>query len=88
MYRPLADAIAAALPGLWGHVGVDIIDGEAGPVVVEINPRLTTTYAGLRTAMGVNPAALVLRLLAEGPESVAEDLRPVATPVRVDADAA
>lgn len=56
-------AVAAALPGLWGYVGVDVVLTEAGPVVLEINPRLTTSYAGLRSALGVNPAGLVLELL-------------------------
>ena len=29
--------------------------GSAGPVVIEVNPRLTTAYVGLREALGVNP---------------------------------
>jgi predicted ATP-grasp superfamily ATP-dependent carboligase len=62
---PLARSIAGALPGLWGYVGVDFILTAAGPIVLEINPRLTTSYAGLRRAVGANPAALVLGLLDE-----------------------
>ncbi|MHB1231886.1 MAG: ATP-grasp domain-containing protein [Burkholderiales bacterium] len=61
-YRGLADAIAHALPGLWGYAGVDFIASKQGPVVLEINPRLTTSYAGLGQAAGVNPARLVLGL--------------------------
>lgn len=37
------------IPGLRGYVGVDLIvpdDPSAPPVVVEINPRLTTSYLG------------------------------------------
>jgi predicted ATP-grasp superfamily ATP-dependent carboligase len=60
--EPLAARVAAALPGLWGHVGIDVIDGPAGPVVIEINPRLTTSYVGLAASIGLNPAALVLAL--------------------------
>jgi len=60
----LADRIAAAIPGLWGYVGVDLILSPAGPVVLEVNPRLTTSYCGLRAAVGTNTAALVLGLLA------------------------
>jgi predicted ATP-grasp superfamily ATP-dependent carboligase len=56
----LALAIARAIPGLQGYVGVDVIISDAGPVVVEINPRLTTSYAGLRQALGANPAELIL----------------------------
>lgn len=62
-YEPIASAVAAAIPGLWGYVGVDLIDSPDGPVVLEINPRLTTSYAGLRQAVGLNPAGLVLDLL-------------------------
>ncbi|HEX6840012.1 MAG TPA: ATP-grasp domain-containing protein [Stellaceae bacterium] len=60
--EPLAARVAAALPGLWGHVGIDVVDGPAGPVVIEINPRLTTSYVGLAESIGINPAALVLAL--------------------------
>jgi predicted ATP-grasp superfamily ATP-dependent carboligase len=59
---PLAERIAAALPGLWGYVGVDVIDAADGPVILEINPRLTTSYIGLGESLGLNPAALVLAL--------------------------
>ncbi len=62
----LGTRIAAAIPGLWGYVGVDLVLARQGPVVLEINPRLTTSYCGLRTALGINPAALVLDLLATG----------------------
>ena len=30
-------------------------------MLVEINPRLTTSYAGLKSALGVNPADLILQ---------------------------
>lgn len=60
---PLAERVTAALPTLWGYVGVDLIDGPSGPVVLEVNPRLTTSYAGLAESLGVNPAGLVLALL-------------------------
>jgi tyramine---L-glutamate ligase len=59
----LAGQIAAAIPGLWGYVGVDLILTVEGPVVLEVNPRLTTSYAGLRRALHCNPAALVLGLM-------------------------
>lgn len=62
----LAQRVAAALPTLWGYVGVDVILGERGPVVLEVNPRLTAAYAGLHASLGCNPAALVIDLL-KGP---------------------
>ena len=58
----IAAQVAAAIPGLWGYVGIDLIDTRTGPLVLEVNPRLTTSYVGLRRALSVNPAALVLDL--------------------------
>lgn len=66
LFSTLASQIAAAIPLLWGHVGVDLILSETGPVVLEINPRLTTSYCGLRRALGHNPASWVLDLLQTG----------------------
>jgi len=63
IFRQLAERIAAALPRLWGYVGVDLIAAANGPLVLEINPRLTTSYVGLRRALGINPAGLVMELL-------------------------
>jgi predicted ATP-grasp superfamily ATP-dependent carboligase len=61
-YAELASRVARTLPGLWGYCGVDFIETAGSPVVVEVNPRLTTSYAGLRRAIGLNPAKLVLGL--------------------------
>ncbi|SNB78393.1 Predicted ATP-dependent carboligase, ATP-grasp superfamily [Arboricoccus pini] len=80
----LAGRIARAMPGLWGLVGVDLIDTFAGPVVIEVNPRPTTAYAALHRALGINPMAELLAL-AERP--LAELRRPLqvkAQMVRVD----
>ncbi|SMF97141.1 Predicted ATP-dependent carboligase, ATP-grasp superfamily [Methylomagnum ishizawai] len=62
----LAPAIAATLPELWGYAGVDFILTPQGPRVLEINPRLTTSYTGLARALGVNPAGLILDLWRHG----------------------
>lgn len=59
----LAQAVAAAIPGLAGYIGIDVIVGDHGITVLEVNPRLTTSYAGLNRAIGVNPAKLILDLL-------------------------
>jgi predicted ATP-grasp superfamily ATP-dependent carboligase len=56
----LAQAVARAIPGLEGYVGIDLVAGPGGLTVIEINPRLTTSFAGLRRALGCNLAALVL----------------------------
>ncbi|MCS6976507.1 MAG: ATP-grasp domain-containing protein [Gemmatales bacterium] len=51
LLEPLIPRLTA-LPGVKGYLGVDLILGEAadgsGDVVIEINPRLTTSYLGLR----------------------------------------
>jgi predicted ATP-grasp superfamily ATP-dependent carboligase len=59
----LARAACAAIPGLAGFAGVDLVLAPDGPVVIEVNPRLTTAYVGLRRAAGVNVAALTLGVL-------------------------
>lgn len=61
-YAALASGVARALPGLWGYCGVDFIETESGSIVIEVNPRLTTSYVGLHRAIGINPAQLVLEL--------------------------
>lgn len=63
VFEALAGEIASALPDLAGYVGVDVIVNDADDVtVLEINPRLTTSYAAMRAATGLNPARLVLEL--------------------------
>lgn len=55
----LARAVGDALPGLDGIFGIDLVLSTDGPVVIEINPRLTTAYCGLRESLGLNPVSLV-----------------------------
>ncbi|CAO3454528.1 Tyramine--L-glutamate ligase (EC 6.3.4.24) [Azospirillum argentinense] len=63
----LTQGVAAALPGLFGFVGVDFIAGPDGPTIIEVNPRLTTSCVGVRRATGLNVAAAVLDLAREPP---------------------
>jgi predicted ATP-grasp superfamily ATP-dependent carboligase len=63
----LGQEVVAALPGLWGIIGVDIIETEKELQVLEINPRITTSYVGLKESTGINPAAMVLDLLHDKP---------------------
>lgn len=65
-FAALGRAIAAAIPGLWGYVGVDLLMTGDGLRVLEINPRLTTSYCGLHRALGVSVASQVLALLESG----------------------
>ena len=78
----LATAAVAAFEGMLGYVGVDLILAEAsrGDTVVEVNPRLTTSYIGLRKASPQNLAATMLQW-ADG-----QDCNPVFfdTPISFD----
>lgn len=57
----LARRVGQAVPGLRGFVGIDVVwNPERGPVVVEINPRLTVAYASLSDALNRNVAAELL----------------------------
>lgn len=58
----LAQLVGAALPGLRGFAGIDVVwHPERGPVVVEVNPRATVAYAGMSDALGRNVACQLLR---------------------------
>jgi len=59
-FRDLAAGVCAAIPGLQGYIGIDIQMTPTGPVVIEVNPRLTTAYAGLCGHSGHNVAELIL----------------------------
>jgi predicted ATP-grasp superfamily ATP-dependent carboligase len=58
----------AALPGLAGYVGIDLILGTSpdgrDDTAIEANPRLTTSYVGLRALAAENPMARLLALFA------------------------
>ena len=64
--RACTAAVAAcrAVGGLRGFVGVDVILTGTDVVVIEINPRLTTAYLGVRAAFDVNVASLALAACA------------------------
>lgn len=69
--RDLAERCAAAVPGLAGFVGLDLVRQPDGRLcVIEINPRLTCAYAGLaapppETAGPRNPCARPRTLAAD-----------------------
>lgn len=61
--RRLVHRAAALVPGLRGYVGFDLLIPDAAPdrpLLVEINPRLTTSYVGYRALAEQN---LALQLL-------------------------
>jgi predicted ATP-grasp superfamily ATP-dependent carboligase len=55
------------VPGLLGYVGVDLVLGDAADgsrdYAIEINPRLTTSYVGLRESADFNLAGAMLRVV-------------------------
>jgi len=65
-FEAIAQAVAKAIPELAGYVGIDVLVGEGQIFVLEVNPRLTTSYAGLHRAMGSNPARLIVDLIYNG----------------------
>ncbi|MFO1095368.1 MAG: ATP-grasp domain-containing protein [Planctomycetaceae bacterium] len=55
--------IAACFPGLRGYVGFDLIlpqTNDRPPLIVDINPRLTTSYLGYRALARTNLARPIL----------------------------
>jgi predicted ATP-grasp superfamily ATP-dependent carboligase len=67
--RHLAMAYArravSLVPGLRGYVGVDMVLTENQCYVIEINPRLTTSYVGLRQVININLAEAIWRACTE-----------------------
>ncbi len=55
-----AEKAVEGIVGLKGYVGVDMILTNEGPVVMEINPRLTTSYIGLKRTVNFNPAQTIV----------------------------
>ena len=58
----LAMRAVECVPGLRGYVGVDLVLGESRDWAIEINPRLTTSYVGLRELATFNIAEAMLRV--------------------------
>ena len=58
--RRLARSALACLPPFAGLIGLDVVLGnaadESGDVVIEVNPRITTSYVGLRVVAKNNLA--------------------------------
>src|SRR5262249_10224716 len=51
------------VPGLRGFIGVDLVLGENADWAIEINPRLTTSFVGLRRLAKFNLAETWLNLM-------------------------
>ena len=66
-FNNLAQQVARLLPDLQGYVGIDVIVTNNDFFLVEVNPRLTTAFVGLRQATGINVAKLVINTLTKAP---------------------
>lgn len=76
-YQALIANIARAMPELWGYVGIDIIETGHEIQVLEINPRLTSSYAGVYQALGINVAEQVLSMLIRAPALVVKNMQTI-----------
>jgi len=83
VYHLLVDNIARALPELWGYVGIDLIETPEQVLVLEINPRLTTSFVGIDAALGINVAENILQLLRDKPTLKAVCNQPITLSVKL-----
>lgn len=58
----LAKQAIALIPGLNGYVGIDLLATDHGCYLIEINPRITTAYIGLRRVVNINLAEAIWTL--------------------------
>ena len=56
----LISKIKSILPGLQGFVGIDFLISKKEIFIVEINPRLTTSFVGVYETLGVNIIDLII----------------------------
>lgn len=62
LFDILSQRIADADHGLSGYIGIDIIMHGSEISVLEINPRLTTSYVGIKKSIDYNPMRLMLHI--------------------------
>jgi predicted ATP-grasp superfamily ATP-dependent carboligase len=60
--------ILTYIGGFQGYTGLDFVFSYA-PFLIEINPRITTSYLGLREVLSPNPAQLILDAVQGKPPS-------------------
>ncbi len=71
-FQTMIDRIFNVFKGLWGYVGIDIIATDDHQYyVLEINPRLTTSFAGIYSALGINIARTVFNMQNNSPDLIA-----------------
>lgn len=76
-FQALADTIASQLPDMRAYLGVDVMfDEQAGTLsVLELNPRLSSSYVGLANATGQNVAQCLLDAYYQSDFKMPEILR-------------
>jgi len=60
-----AETVVKSFRGLRGYIGVDLVLTRKEPVVIEVNPRLTTSYVGVSKVVGFNPAQAIINAVLE-----------------------
>lgn len=61
----VAKTIVESIKGLIGFIGIDIILTDDDIVIVDINPRITTSYVGLKKVIKINMANALLDCVFE-----------------------
>lgn len=85
--RSLVSMACRSVPGLKGYVGFDLIlptNGRSEPILVEINPRLTTSYVGYRQLCAGNLAEHWLTIAGLMSNSSGSSLEWSSSPVEFD----
>jgi predicted ATP-grasp superfamily ATP-dependent carboligase len=62
----LAQEVVQSVRGLQGYIGIDLILTDNEVFVVDVNPRLTTSYVGLREVCGFNIAEALIDAVLMG----------------------
>jgi len=79
----IAKEIHQAISGLWGFIGIDLIINNNELFVIDINPRLTTSYIGLKQSLNHNPAQLLFTMMEQGLSALPDQLQRQAIEVKV-----
>jgi hypothetical protein len=61
----LTEKIVESIKGLIGFIGIDLILSNNDIVIVDINPRITTSYVGLKKVIRINLAKALINCVFE-----------------------
>jgi predicted ATP-grasp superfamily ATP-dependent carboligase len=61
----VAEKIVKSFRNLKGYIGVDLVLTEDEAVAIEVNPRLTTSYIGLRRVVNFNVAEAIVNAVSK-----------------------